>query len=472
MLDPTTYARRRALLMEALPHPILLVGHRQRPRNLPSNPLPFRQDSSFLFLSGCDRPGCALLLEGGRTTLFAPEPGEDDALWHGPTEDLGDLRRRYGVEEVRPVDDLEAACAPHAGALRTIAVADAGATALASRLAGIPLRYGSADGHEDLIDALITLRRTKSDEEIAEHRAAAAVTAEAFALAMAATRPGGHERAIAALFDAALAARGCTGGYPSIVTVRGEILHNVHYSNPLRDGELLLLDGGAERPSGYGVDVTRTWPVTGRFTHRQRAAYEAVLTAQRVAIGMCRPGVRYRDVHLTASRVLARWLVDEGLLTCDVETAVDTGAHALFFPHGVGHLLGLDVHDLENFGDRAAYAPGRGRSDQLGLASLRLDMDLAPGFLVTVEPGFYAVPTILNRPAFRRRFAGLVDFDRASTWLGTGGIRIEDDVLVTEGEPEVLTEAIPKDPGAVEAAVGFGPDALARLTAVPAAKTP
>jgi len=467
MIKPIIHANRRAELTERIGGPILLMGHTTRRRNLPMNELPFRQDSSFLYLTGCERPGCALLLVDGRATLFAPEPAEDDALWHGHVESLGALRARYGVDAVRPSSALEEACKPLAGDLRTVAVADDGATARAAALTGLSLRYAADNGSDDLIDALIELRRVKRAEEVAEHRAAAEATAAAFALAMASTRPGGHERAIAALFDAALAARGCTNGYPSIVTVHGEVLHNFHYTNALKDGDLLLLDGGAERPSGYGVDVTRTWPVTGRFTPRQRAAYEAVLTAQRVAIGMCRAGVRYRDVHLTAARVLARWLKDEGLVTCEVETAVDAGAHALFFPHGVGHLLGMDVHDLENFGDRAAYAPGRERADQFGLSYLRMDMDLEPGFLVTIEPGFYAVPAILDDAGFRERFKGMVDFERAASWVGLGGIRIEDDVLVTEGAPEVLTSAIPKETGAVEAAVGFGPGALARLTAIP-----
>jgi Xaa-Pro aminopeptidase len=280
---------------------------------------------------------------------------------------------------------------------------------------------------------------------------------------MAATRPGGHEREIAALFDGVLAAMGCVPGYDSIVTVRGEVLHNPHHGNPLADGDLLLLDGGAERVSGYGTDVTRTWPVSGRFDARSRAAYEAVLAAQTAAIDLCRAGTRYQEVHLESARVLARWLCDENLLTCGVEEAVETGAHALFYPHGVGHFLGLDVHDMEQFGDRVSYAVGRNRADTFGLSYLRLDMDLEAGHLVTVEPGFYVVPAILGDARMRERHRGRVDFDRAENWLGFGGIRIEDDVLVTEENPEVLTGSIPKTVDDLEALVGSGQTAGERF---------
>jgi Xaa-Pro aminopeptidase len=188
-----------------------------------------------------------------------------------------------------------------------------------------------------------------------------------------------------------------------------------------------------------------------------------VVAANRAAIELCRVGVRYRRVHDEASRVLATWLRDEGLLRCDPDTSIETGAHAMFFPHGVGHLLGMDVHDLRNFGDRAAYSPGRARSPLFGTGYLRLDMDLEPGFVVTVEPGFYIVPAILGNPEFQARFEGLVDFGRAREWLGFGGIRVEDDIVVTKQGPRNLTQGIPKDVHEIEAIVGKGPSARDRF---------
>ncbi|HMV67225.1 MAG TPA: M24B family metallopeptidase, partial [Myxococcota bacterium] len=335
---------------------------------------------------------------------------------------------------------------------------DVARTALASEIAGRPLRFGVEPGDPDLVDAVITLRRTKSAEEIEEMRAASRVTTDAHRLAMRLTRPGGHERALTAAFEAFLAARDCTTGYDTILTQRGEVLHNHAHDAPLEAGRLLLLDGGAElRRSGYTADVTRTWPVDGRYTPRQRAAYDAVLAAQEASIALARPGTPYREIHLAAARVIARFLLDEGLLRgTTVDAAVERGAHALFFPHGVGHLLGLDVHDLKAFGDRGAYPPGAARSAQFGLSYLRLDLPLEAGWTVTIEPGFYVVPAILTDPTLADRFADVLDAATAARWAGFGGIRIEDDVHVTPAGPEILTSGAPKHPHEVEALVGTG----------------
>jgi len=462
MLSTDLYARRRAQLRAHVSAPILLVGNGPRRRNLPINHLPFRQDSTFLYFTGCTTPGAALLMTQSREVLFLPEPAPDDALWHGVTTTLEDERARWGADEVLPLSALEGETASLRGRLLSLAVPDLAQTLLATRLTGLPLEYGGWNGPEPLVDAVIALRRPRSPEEVREIRRAGLVTAEAHVAAMAVTAPGRHEREVAAVFDGVIAAAGMVNAYDSIVTVRGEILHNFAFQHRMQAGDLLLLDGGAEAESGYATDVTRTWPVSGRFTLRQRNAYDAVLAAQRAGIDLVRPGVRYREVHDAASLVIARFLKDEGLITCSPEAAVEAGAHALFFPHGVGHLLGLDVHDLENFGDRAAYGPGRARSEQFGTAYLRLDLDLEPGFVVTVEPGFYIVPAVLSDPALKARFLGMVDYDAAADWAGFGGIRIEDDVLVTEGDPEILTGGVPKDPDVVQSLVGTARELVLR----------
>jgi len=457
----STHSARRQALYEQLNRPILLMGNQSRIRNLPMNAVPFRQDSTFLYFTGCDVPGAAALIDGFGTTLFLAPPADDDALWHGHLDTFEDLRARYGVDRVRDIATLE----DHAPAsAATLAVGDTQATHRAARITGSPMRYGGEDGDEALMHAVIHMRRTKTDDELAEHRVAAGFTAAAFKAAMSGTSVGGHEAHIAALFDGVLAARGCTTGYHSIVTVRGEVLHMPHYENVLEDGQLLLLDGGAERPSGYGVDITRTWPVNGTFSGRQRSAYEAVLESQKQAIAMCTAGTRYRDIHLHAGRVLAQWGLDEGLFRGSIDEIMAKHAQAVFFPHGVGHLLGMDVHDLEQFGDQAAYGPGRARSPHFGTAYLRLDLDLEPGHLVTIEPGFYVVPAILRDPSLRSAYGETVNWEAAESWMPFGGIRIEDDVLVTSDQPEVLTHDTPKEVAAVEALVGSGPSALERLS--------
>jgi Xaa-Pro aminopeptidase len=388
----------------------------------------------------------------GASVLYLPEPAEDDALWHGAVHTIEELGAELGFSHVRPIRCLEEDT-KGLSQIATVAVPDLAQTLRASKLTGTPLSFGKENGDDSLIDAIIGFRRCLSEHELDEMRATAVVTEAAHRAAMAATEPGVHEQIIAATFQDVVVRNGLSLAYPSIVTVRGEVLHNFNYVNTAKAGQLLLLDGGAEAKSGYATDVTRTWPVSGRFEARQLAAYEAVLASQLSGIEKVRAGTRYRDVHMQSSLVLAQFLADEGLVKCSPEVAVESGAHALFFPHGVGHLIGLDVHDLENFGDRASYPPGRSRSNQFGTGYLRLDLDLEEGMVVTVEPGFYVVPAILEDPSLRSQFTDLVDFEQAAKWTGFGGIRIEDDVAVTSDAPEVITGSIPKAVDDILAAV-------------------
>ena len=462
MLHRTTFIDRRRHLCTRVTGPILLMGNGERSRNLPMNKLPFRQDSTFLYFTGCQTPAAAALIEDGHCTLFLPEVGADDALWHGPTPSHTEIGAAAGADAVHNLSQLSDIVGRRTP--RVLAVADEAQNTLASRLGDIPLHFGEAYGDPELVDAIIALRRPKSDVELDEMRRAAALSRIAHERVMAATHPGGTERALAALFHGILAANDCDLGYGIILTQRGEVLHNHDHSGVLEAGRLVLLDGGGEVPSGYGVDITRTWPVSGQFSPRQRAVYEAVLEAQLASIATCKRGTWYRDVHDASSKVIARFLADEGFLRCSPEEAVATGAHALFFPHGVGHHLGLDVHDLENFGDLPSYPAGRARPEQFGTENLRLDLPLEDDWVVTIEPGIYFVEAILQDPLLRERFKGVVDFDKALSWLDFGGIRIEDDIRILGDTPEVLTH-VAKTVDDVEALVGTGPCASHHLSA-------
>jgi Xaa-Pro aminopeptidase len=232
--------------------------------------------------------------------------------------------------------------------------------------------------------------------------------------------------------------------------VHGEVLHNNQYQHQLNFGDLLLADVGAETAMGWAGDVTRTWPVSGRFSDRQREIYEIVLTAHDSCIAAIKPGVEYQDIHISACRTIAAGLKDLGILKGKVDDLVEMDAHALFFPHGVGHLLGLDVHDMEDLGDLAGYETGRVRSDRFGLCYLRLNRPLRAGMLVTIEPGFYQVPAILQDPERRMKYKDVVNWERLAQFADVRGIRIEDDVLVTETDCEVLTVTLPTDPDAIE----------------------
>ena len=444
------YAERRKRLSSAVGgEPIYLSGHTALPRNFAANVYRFRQDSTFLFFSGVSQPGCGLRIdEGGRSTLYVPPADPSDALWHGEQPTFEDLGKRSGVDDVRPVSE--------------------GQSRGCHRLPVTDPTVLTETPSERLVEAVIQLRMCRDETEVAAIRSALRVTGEAHRWAMAATRPGLYDHEIEALIEYVFSLRGMGLAYPSIVTKRGEVLHGHAEGLELGVGDLLLVDAGAEEAGGYASDITRTWPVSGRFTARQRAVYEAVLEAQKASIDLLKPGVRYKEVHLESARVLTQFARDEGLLRGDLDGLVEAGCHAVFFPHGVGHLLGLDVHDMELYGDRVGYPVGRDRETQFGLSFLRLDRDMSTGMVVTVEPGFYVVPAILRDVELRTRLGDSVNWDLAESWLGFGGVRIEDDVLVTDVGYEVLSADIPRELCEIEDLVGSGdlPNAQPRASSV------
>ena len=294
-------------------------------------------------------------------------------------------------------------------------------------------------------------------------RQAVAVSLKAHKVGMAAsyvetrsTNSQKTEAQVRAAMEAVIMSHDMTCAYGSIVTIAGEVLHNHHYHNPLNPGDLLLADVGAETANGWASDITRTWPVSGTFSATQRDLYDVVLAAHDACIAKASPGVEYKDIHLIACETIAAGLVDLGILNGRPADLVEQDAHALFFPHGVGHLMGLDVHDMEDLGDLAGYAAGRERSDRFGLAYLRLDRPLAAGMVVTIEPGFYQVPAILNDPENRDRYANIVNWERLEHFSDVRGIRIEDDILLTQQSCEVISQALPTAVQAIESLVCAG----------------
>jgi Xaa-Pro aminopeptidase len=447
--DSRPFAARRARLCDGLPGPALIASGGPRARNYAANTFPFRAASHFLYLFGWPVAGGFGLWDGHGWALYLPPPELDAALWEGATPSFADLARALGCP-VRPLPDLAAAL--RGKAVATLPTPDLETCAELSALLGravAPRRLEPLD--EPLADAMVALRLRHDDAAVAELRAAAAATAAAHRAGMQATRPGLLESAVRAAMEAELIARGMTVAYGSIVTVHGEVLHNQEHHHRLEAHHLLLADVGAETPGGWAGDVTRTWPVSGQYSATQRDMYDVVLQAQEATVAAVKPGVRYRDLHLLASRKMAEGLVGLGLLAGDPDELVADGVTALLFPHGVGHLLGLDVHDMEDLGDRAGYAPGRTRSTSFAMRYLRLDRDLTAGMAVTIEPGLYVVPAILDDPQLGRRAGDRLRRDRLAAFSDVRGIRIEDDVLVTETGAEVLSAAIPKRRDAVEA---------------------
>jgi len=401
--------------------------------------------------------GSALLVSRERVVLFVEPEADGDALWHGPRPSFAELRDTHAVDEVRPLSEVDEVLASLGQTVASLPTEDAKSTAwLGAKLGrafavcgGDKLEPGSADAA--LADAMIALRMHHDEAAQAQLRAAAQVSARAHLAGMTATRPGGNEAEVAAAMIASLRREGFEDAYGPIVSVHGEILHNERHDGAMAAGDLLLADVGGETPEGFAGDITRTWPVSGVYSPTQRAIYDVVLAAQRACVAKVRPGTSYRDIHETAKRGIVEGLRDLGIFRGELDGLLERGAAAIFFPHGIGHLIGLDVHDMEDLGDRAGYAPGRARSKAFGDCYLRLDRDLEPGMAVTIEPGFYQVPAILSDARYVGAVGDDLRRDVLARYADVRGIRIEDDVLCTNGDPEVLTKLVPKDASEIEA---------------------
>lgn len=444
-IDTTAVEARRRRLATSIDGPALFFAGASRPRNYAGAPYPFRASSHFLYFTGLAVADAALLVDGEESTLFVHLPDAADELWHGPVPGADAIAEATGCR-VRALEEL----ADHVSGAATITAVDLATRARQRALFG----RDPSDADLALADAVIASRMIHDQAAVAGLREAAEATTAAHLAGMKATRPGLREWHVRAAMESALLERGMTTAYNSIVTVHGEVLHNEVYHHAIEAGDLLLADVGAESRGGWAGDVTRTWPVSGRFSETQRAIYEVVLAGQLAAIDAIRPGARYRDVHLTAARAMTVGLIELGIFSGDPDELVADGAHALFFPHGVGHLIGLDVHDMEDLGDRAGYAPTRTRAEQFGLSYLRLDRDLEPGMAVTIEPGFYQVPAILRDESLKAMAGDRLNEAALARFADVRGIRIEDDILVTADGSEVLTPGIPKQVADVEAAVG------------------
>lgn len=451
------FQARRAALSGRFDKPALLSAGSDVSRNYPANTHPFRQTSHVAYFAGKVQPGAALLFAGGKTTLFVDPPDRDDALWHGPRPSLDEVKQEKGVDEVCPLADVARLVQSLGVRVATIPTQDATSAAWLSSVLGravAPSTGAALSGDDaDLAEAIIATRLAHDEAAVSQLRAAGEASSAAHVAGMRATLRAKTESEVCAAITHELYRRDMADAYGPIVTVHGEVLHSHSHAGALSPGELLLCDVGGETPEGWASDITRTWPTSGKFSSTQRAVYEVVLEAQLAAIDRVRPGVSYRSVHETAKRRIVEGLVALGIFRGSVDGLLERGAAAIFFPHGVGHLLGLDVHDMEDLGDRAGYAPGRRRSEAFGDRYLRLDRDLAPGMAVTIEPGFYQVPGILADEALVGPLGSDLDRTVLARYADVRGIRIEDDVLVTEGEPDVLTRACPKKVGDVEAAI-------------------
>ena len=454
MFDATIYAARRSEAKRSVGKGcILLPGNDLLGMNYRANEYPFRQDGSFSYFSGLDTPGLCLWLdcESGEEVLCGPEPDLMHTIWSGPAPSLGELAERAGVARHGSAADVEELCRKAVGDGREVhhlpQYQGDGVLRLARFLGSAPGEIETGFSQR-LIEAVVELRSMKDEAEVEEIRRAVSVSAAMYAELMASCRPGASEMELYGRLQGLILSRGSREAFPMILSRRGEVLHNHTHDQILRQGDLLLVDSGVCSPLGYASDITRTLPVGGAFTPRQRDIYEIVLHAQAVGIACMAPGIPFLDCHLAVARVMVEGLSALGLMRGNPDVAVAAGAHALFCPHGLGHMLGLDVHDMESLGeDNVGYDQEFRRSGQFGLSGLRMARRLRPGFVVTVEPGIYFIPDLIRLWREQGRHAQFIDYDALEPYLDFGGIRIEDDVLVTTEGAEILSSAIPKTAG-------------------------
>lgn len=444
-------AARRAAFLKRLKTPAALASGLRRVRNFEHNPFPFRADSHFLYFTGVHLEGAVLHFDGGECTLYVDPPDPAGRLWHGHEPSLAELERRLELS-VRPLEDFEptpecaAIASPDSDSALWLEDLMGRTLELDAELVRVARSELDPEEHADelLARALVEQRLHHDEAALEQMRQAARVTVQAHRDGVA--RLAHAERAtwVKAHIEATFTKWGMTPAYGSIVTPRGDILHARDSNDRLTAKDWLLVDAGAETPEGWASDVTRTWPVDGTFKGLGKDLYKAVLDAQQAAIYACKPGVRFLDLHRLATRELTSALVAANILKGDVDDLVEQGVSATLFPHGLGHLLGLDVHDMEDLGDRAGYPEGRARGTEGAERLLRLDRVLEPGMVVTIEPGVYNILSLLDEgPQLDAAKKALVPLNE---FLEFTGIRIEDDVLITETGCEVLTRDLAKTP--------------------------
>ena len=461
MFDPSIYTQRRDRLKDQLQSGLILfLGNEESPMNYPANPYHFRQDSSYLYFFGLDFPSLAGVIDvdENRDIIFGNDVDIEDIIWMGFQPSMKERAGKVGVKETFPLAKLEETVqkAVQQGKKVHFLPPYRPETELKlSRLLGISPDEVKKNASVELIKAVVAQRSVKIKEEVEEIEKAHAVTHEMHTMAMKMAKPGIYERDIAGRIEGIALSLGSSVSFPIILTINGQILHNHYHGNMLEEGRLLVNDSGAESLLHYAADITRTIPVSGKFSQKQREIYEIVLSSQEVAIQSIRPDIKNRDIHLKTAKVIAEGMKGLELMKGDTDEAVQEGAHALFFPHGLGHQMGLDVHDMEDLGeDYVGYDEKTKRSDQFGIAYLRLAKELQPGYMVTVEPGIYFIPALIDKWKGEKKFTQFINYDKVEEYRDFGGVRIEDNVLVTEDGHRVIGKTIPKTPEDIEKITG------------------
>ena len=452
MFAESIYRGRRDVLKSRLGKGVvLLLGNDEQGLNYEDNAFLYRQDSTFLYYFGLSRPGLAAVIDidNNREIVFGEELTIDDIVWMGAQPSLHEKAGMAGVFDVRPLKDLKGYLDGGGDGVLYLP------TYRAEHKLKLMDLLGVMPGHEkpsvELIKAVVDQRNHKGEEEIAEIEKACNVTADMHIAAIRCLRPGMKECEVAAVIEAVAQSHDCSLSFPTICTINGQTLHNHFHGHVAPSGRLMLIDAGAEVASGYAGDMSSTFPVDPIFTSRQRLIYDVQVQMHQQAVAALRPGIAFKDVYELSARVMVDHLKELGLFRGTTDDIVESGAFAICYPHGLGHMMGLDVHDMENLGEVYVGYDGREKSKQFGRKSLRLARPLEPGFVHTIEPGIYFIPELIDKWRGEKQFTDFIVYDEFEKWKDFGGVRNEEDYLITAQGARRLGKKIPLTAQEVEA---------------------
>lgn len=457
MFEKDVFIKRREKLKKAVGSGlILLMGNDESPMNYADNPFHFHQDSTFRYFFGLNFPYLAGILDcdTGEEIIFGDDLTVEDFVWMGPQPTIRERASAFGIQKTQPLKALVELLRKENAGDRTIHFLPPYRPENKIKLfewLGILPAESQAESSAALVRGVIAQRNYKTAEEIREIIKAADISVDMHRTAMRMVAPGVTEAEVAAAVNHAAEKLGARISFPIIATVNGQTLHNHYHGNTLKSGQMFLLDAGAEVESGYAADLSSTVPVDSHFTSQQRDIYNITLDSHNTSISMLKPGIAFKEIYLESARIIARGLKDMGLMKGNIDDAVASGAHALFFPCGLGHMMGMDVHDMEDLGEIYVGWDGQKRPSQFGIKSLRLGRKLEPGFVLTIEPGIYFIPELIDQWQQAGTNKEFINFDRVNELRNFSGIRNEEDFLITETGYELLGKPKPKTIEEVEA---------------------
>ena len=457
MFNASTYTERRNKLKNQMKSGILLfAGNDESPMNYTDNTFHYRQDSSFLYFFGIDFPGLVGVIDVDNQTeyVFGNDFTIDDIVWMGVQPTIKDRCIQAGINNSAPVSKGEEflnEAVKKGRKIHYLPQYRAENIIKIHNWLGILPAEVNKNSSVEFIKAVVAQRNIKSDEEIAEINKAALLSADMHLAAMRYARPGMTEaNVMAEVYKTALNANGNLA-FPIIATKNGQTLHNHFYGNKIEEGQLFLLDAGGEVESHYCGDLSSTFPVGRKFTDRQKEIYNISLAAHEHAVSMLKPGIKFKEIHLSTCKLIAQSMKDLGFMKGNIDDAVNEGAHAMFFPCGLGHMMGLDVHDMENLGEVYVGYENEAKSTLFGLKSLRLGRELKPGFVFTIEPGIYFIPDLIDKWRGEKKFTEFLNYDKLEEYKNFSGCRNEEDFLITETGARLLGKYLPKTVEKIEA---------------------